>query len=61
MVLLINCVFWFDLDTGEMSNPDDYGAPYTEQRNPNKIHPHNTLNIINSVLLRKLAINKLTR
>lgn len=49
-------------DTDEIVVQDsshyDYGVPnYSPKTNPVK----NTLNIINSVLLRKTAINKLTR
>lgn len=53
------------LDTdepGQMeSNNYDYNVRSSQQRNENQQKSINTLNLINSVLLRKAALNKLSR
>ncbi|XP_058821516.1 neuroligin-4, Y-linked [Topomyia yanbarensis] len=51
------------IDTGEIQQMDgshysDYGAPTAPKPST---HLHNTLNTINAILLRKLAINKLSK
>lgn len=52
------------IDTGEIVQPDivhyDYGVPNQPAYKP-KYQIPNTINTINSVLLQKNAINKLTR
>lgn len=62
----MNIIFFaskiFVADTDEIMHPDaghyDYGVPTPKSQTHHSI---NTLNTINSVLLRKTAINKLSR
>lgn len=59
--LMVNQIFCY-LDTDEIVPQDtghyDYGVPTPKAQ---VHHPVNTLNTINSVLLRKTSINKLSR
>lgn len=52
----------FFADTGDSSQSEQYDFGSLNGGDPKRQqHYQNTLNIINSVLLRKLAINKLSR
>lgn len=51
-------------DTDEIVQPEqshyDYGMPQQQQKSSHHL-PNNALNTINAVLLRKTALNKLSR
>lgn len=58
----INFLIFIPSDTGDYNQQDPYDfGSQSDSQAKRQMHYQNNLNIINSVLLRKLAINKLSR
>lgn len=62
IIQLFHLFFFIISDTGEHNQQDQYDfGTLSGSDTKRQIHYQNNLNVINSVLLRKLAINKLSR